>query len=160
MHDGGRRMSSPARLTIRPARVDEREALEALQWRASLANPGDREVLLAHPDAIELPLRQVEAGQVFVAEQNGSVLGFAAILDRDDGVLELDGLFVEPEHWKRGVGRALVEHCAVAARQAGRSSLHVVANFHAEGFYRRCGFKSIGPWETQFAPALEMSMQL
>jgi len=29
-------------LVIRLARLDEREALEALQWRASLANENDR----------------------------------------------------------------------------------------------------------------------
>ena len=41
---------------IRPALIGERAALEALQWRASLANPGDRDHLLANPDAIVLPI--------------------------------------------------------------------------------------------------------
>ena len=67
------RMQKP--LTIRPAVAAERKALEALQWRASLANPGDREALLANPDAIDLPLAQIEAGAVFVAETPaGSIL--------------------------------------------------------------------------------------
>ena len=35
----------------------------------SLSNAGDREALLAHPEAIELPLRQIEAGGVFVAKR-------------------------------------------------------------------------------------------
>ena len=51
-------------VTIRPARVDEQPALESLQRRASLANPGDREALLAHPEAIALPVEQLEAGAV------------------------------------------------------------------------------------------------
>ena len=42
-------------VVIRPARQDERALLEALQWRASLANPGDRDSLLANPDAIIIP---------------------------------------------------------------------------------------------------------
>jgi N-acetylglutamate synthase-like GNAT family acetyltransferase len=147
-------------LLIRTARLDEREALEALQWRASLANAGDRDVLLAHPDAIELPSSQIEAGEVFVAEHEGNVLGFAAILNRDDGDIELDGLFVEPEHWQRGIGRALVEHCADIARDAGARHLHVIGNSHAEGFYQRCGFETIGVFQTRFSPGLEMTRVL
>jgi hypothetical protein len=64
---------------IRLALASEPRALEALQMRASLANPGDRE---------------------------GVVQGFAAILPREDGDVELDALFVEPNTWRRGCGRA------------------------------------------------------
>jgi hypothetical protein len=38
-----------------------------------------------HPDAIELPLQQIRGGSVFVAEIADSVLGFAAILPRENG---------------------------------------------------------------------------
>ena len=85
-------------------------------------NPGDSEALLANPNAIELPLEQIEGGGVFVAEVDEAVMGFAAILPREDGDFELDALFVEPEVWQRGIGRALVEHCCAAARAAGRGS--------------------------------------
>jgi GNAT superfamily N-acetyltransferase len=129
---------------VRPAVVSEREQLEALQRRASLNNPGDRHALLAHPDAIELPLAQIREGGVYVAEVAGSIRGFAAILPREDGDSELDALFVEPDVWRRGIGRELVEHCAAAARAAGVESLHVVGNPHAEGFYSACGFKMLG----------------
>src|SRR5690606_31418477 len=98
-------------VVCRTARASEQKALEALQWRASLTNEGDREALLANPDAIELPLDQIVTGLVFVAERAGVALGFAAILPREDGTTELDGLFVEPQVWKQGVGRLLVEHC-------------------------------------------------
>ena len=36
--------------------------LESLQWRASLGNPGDRDALLANPDAIALMIEQIAAG--------------------------------------------------------------------------------------------------
>src|SRR5438552_887287 len=94
--------------------------------RASLNNPGDRHALQAHPDAIELPLEQIRDGGVYVAEVAGAIRGFAAILPRDDGDCELDALFVEPDVWRRGIGRELVEHCAAAACAAGDVSLHVV----------------------------------
>jgi GNAT superfamily N-acetyltransferase len=147
-------------MLVRTATPIEKEALEALQWRASLANPGDRDSLLAHPDAIELPLEQIESGRVIVAEAEGTVLGFAAVLPREDGDAELDALFVEPDSWKGGIGRALVQHCATLARSLGARSLHVVGNPHAEGFYLACGFDSVGTTQTRFGGGLLMRMAL
>ena len=135
---------------IRLAVSSEQKALEALQWRASLTNASDREALIAHPDAIELPIEQIEAGAVFVAEWNGVVAGFAAILPRADGATELDGLFVEPDIRRRGIGRSLVEHCSNVALGRGSTALHVVGNRHAEVFYRECGFEFIGTTDTRF----------
>jgi GNAT superfamily N-acetyltransferase len=147
-------------VTVRPAVAAEQRALEALQWRASLSNPGDREALLENPGAIELPLRQIETGGVFVAEVAGSVRGFAAILPRDDGDSELDALFVEPAAWRQGIGRALVEHACSAARVKGASSIHVVGNPHAEAFYRSCGFKMLGTKEMRFGVGLLLKRDL
>ncbi len=142
------------RADIRIALASEQHALEGLQRRASLNNAGDREALLANPDAIELPLDQIQAGGVFVAEADGIVLGFAAILPRADGDSELDALFVEPDAWRQGVGRALVEYCCSAARSAGAAALHVIGNPHAEGFYGACGFSTVGTRQMRFGVGL------
>ena len=142
-------------LVIRLARLDEREALEALQWRASLANEDDRPHIEAHPDAIHLPAEQIERSEVYVAEQHGLTLGFAAVVEEVDH-LELDGLFVEPDRWRQGIGAALVERAAHEARRRGLA-LMVVANQHARGFYERCGFALEGEAQTRFGPALRMS---
>jgi GNAT superfamily N-acetyltransferase len=145
-------MSSQRR--CRPALTSERQALEDLQRRASLANPNDREALLSHPEAIELPPEQIAEGHVFVVEQDGATMGFAAVVPRDDGNSELDALFVEPDSWNQGLGRLLVEHCAVIARTRGSAALHVIGNPHAEGFYRACGFEQIGTIQTRFGVGL------
>lgn len=141
-------------MVIRPAIPAERRTLEALQWRASLGNEGDRDALLRHPDAIDLPPEQIAAGGVFVLELDGAIAGFAAILPRADGDSELDGLFVEPSMQRRGVGRRLIDHCADEARSKGSSALHVVGNAHAKQFYLSCGFTVVGSFETRFGPGL------
>src|SRR6185369_15713253 len=147
-------------VTVRPAVASEQKQLEALQWRASLNNRGDRDALLAHPDAIELPLDQIRAGGVFVAEVAGSTMGFAAILPRENGDFDLDALFVDPSAWRQGIGRALVEHCATAARDMGAESLHVLGNPHAESFYNACGFNTLGTQQTRFGSGLVMRRTL
>lgn len=146
--------------TIRIAETAERKELEALQRRASLNNLGDRDALLANPDAIEIPSEQITAGEVFVAERCGSIVGFAAVLSRSDAQIELDGLFVEPSNWKLGVGRSLVEHCGEFARTRGSSVLHVVGNPHAKDFYLACGFEVVGEQQTRFGIGLVMQKKL
>ena len=136
---------------IRPANVGERAELEALQWRASLANENDRASLQANPDAIHLPLAQLESGDVLVAEIAARIAGFAAIVGG-----ELDGLFVEPDLWRRGIGAALVDAAAYQARKRGLA-LTVTANPHALGFYEQCGFSSEGDVSTRFGPGIRMS---
>jgi len=147
-------------IVIRPAHQAERSSLEALQWRASLSNPGDRDALLANPDAIALPLEQIAEGHVFVADRDGVVVGFAAVLPRPDGNAELDALFVDPTLWKRGVGRLLVDQCARVAHERSARLLHVVGNPHAEGFYLACGFRTVETVETRFGPGLAMQREL
>jgi N-acetylglutamate synthase-like GNAT family acetyltransferase len=143
---------------IRPAAASEQKELEDLQWRASLTNAGDRDALLENPDAIELPLAQIAAGGVFVAEWNGTIVGFAAVEPRADGESELDALFVDPPMRRRGVARSLVEHCAQVASKRKSSALYVVGNPHAKDFYTACGFKIIGTSETRFGIGLLMRM--
>ena len=147
-------------ISIRAADICEKTALEALQKRASLANPADRAAILANPESIELPLDQIRAGQVFVAEQGGDVTGFAVVLKRNDGEAELDGLFVEPDIWKNGTGRALVDHTAKIAREQGASLLHVIGNPHVRGFYIACGFIQTGSMEMRFGRGLLMRRHL
>jgi GNAT superfamily N-acetyltransferase len=137
------------------AKPEERKALEDLQRRASLALSEYRAQLEAEPDAIHLPIEQIEDGAAIVAELEDRIAGFAVVLINDHAA-ELDGLFVEPELWKRGIGAALVDVAVHEARRQGLAMM-VVANPTAQAFYEKCGFMVEGEAETRFGPALLMS---
>jgi GNAT superfamily N-acetyltransferase len=141
---------------IRPARLDERRGLTELQRRASLMWEEDREALLANPGVIDLPADQIAGGHVFVWTERGEVLGFGVVLPREDGDAELDGLFVEPDAWGRGIGQRLVDRAVEMARTRGCRALNVVANKRALGFYEKCGFDGMGEVATRFGAGLAM----
>jgi len=145
---------------VRFARPGEREALEALQWRASLVYEEYRADLLANPDAIELPAAQIRARCVRVVEQDGVVAGFSAVIPKGRGAFELDGLFIEPERWKAGLGRALIADAVRLARRRGARAIDVTANPRAEGFYVKTGFVSRGREGTRFGPGIRMRLSL
>jgi GNAT superfamily N-acetyltransferase len=138
-------------LSLRLARPEEHAALEELQRRASLELPEYRDQLIAHPDAIHLPPAQIANGQVIVADLDGAVAGFAAVVGG-----ELDGLFVEPDLWGRGIGKVLVDAATHEARSRGLA-LKVIASPRARRFYESCGFSVEGDEQTRFGPALRMT---
>jgi ribosomal protein S18 acetylase RimI-like enzyme len=144
-------------MILRDARPAERQALEDLQRRASLMWDNYRPYLLANPEAIELPLAHI--GRTRVAEEAGIAVGFSVVLQRGD-VADLDGLFVEPRHWSRGIGRRLVEDAVARAQAAGSAVLEVVGNDNALGFYDRLGFAVCGLAQTQFGPAKRLRLIL
>ena len=144
----------------RPARPDEQPALERILRRASLEAPDYRDQLLTHPEVLALPVEQIEAGRVFVCTVDRKPAGFCVIMPASVGEAELEGLFVDPPFWGRGIGRLLVHHAATVASRMGATRMSVIAGHDAQGFYEKCGFKVTGETRTQFAPALVMHLAL
>ena len=147
-------------ITLRDAAADEAAALEALQRRSSDVWEAYREQLAANPDAIELPQTFIEKGWVRVAvADDGRPIGFSVVIPTDNRVHELDGLFVEPDYLRGGVGRALVQDAAERAARAGAEVLEVTAG-PAQGFYEKVGFGVVGVAQTRFGPAVRMRARL
>jgi ribosomal protein S18 acetylase RimI-like enzyme len=129
--------------TIRDATADDRPAINAVYPRASLSNEGDRELLLAHPDVLELTEAELANGRTRVAVIDGRVVGFAQFVAHTDR-LELDGLFVDPDHMRRGIARDLVLDAAAIGLADGLGHIEVTGNDHARGFYESMGFVGFG----------------
>ncbi len=142
-------------MIIRTGVTHERAALEDLQRRSLLRWDDYRPYLLANPDVVELPLAQLQSGRVRVAEHGGQLAGFAVLLPQG-GVCELDGLFVEPDLWGQGIGRALIADALGRARAIGAAAIEANANLRAQGFYQRLGFAITGRAETPFGAANRM----
>lgn len=147
-----------ASLSIRLAAPEEHQLLQTLMAKA-LQEP-DRIMLLVLPDELSLPIGQITAGQVFIAEHSGAFLGLATVIFRQDGEIELDGFLIEPTAWKQGFAQALLAECSRYARDANASGISVNANPRAKDFYLACGFENLGTKQTMLGPALKMRMAL
>src|SRR5215469_5973065 len=119
---------------------------------ASLSNAGDRGNLLAHPEFLVLGPDGLAEGRTYVAEENGSVVGFATWAQAG-GTIELEDLFVDPGWRRRGIATALVSRIVDILRARGVQCLEVTANPHAQGFYGAAGFIDCGVAETNFGAA-------
>jgi ribosomal protein S18 acetylase RimI-like enzyme len=105
------------------------------------ARPGFWEELLSNPEV-----------SVLMAEEDGELLGYTSCGEsRDDDatpeVGEVRNMFVGPNSWRRGVGRALIEAAIEDMRRRGYSEATVwsfASNDRANAFYEASGFTRDG----------------
>jgi GNAT superfamily N-acetyltransferase len=144
---------------IRTGTPADLDAARGVYRRASLSNAGDRDNLLAHPEYLILSPEGLAEGRTQVADQDGSVVGFATWAETA-GTVDLEDLFVDPDYRRRGIAIALVARIAEVLRARGVQRLEVTANPHAMEFYRAAGFTDCGVAETDFGTAPRMVLKL
>lgn len=123
-------------LAIRPYRPEDFPGIERVHDRARRV-----ELRYAGLEEAFLPLRIAAEREdlfaypgLFVAELGGEIAGFAACTQE-----ELAWLYVDPAHFRKGVGRALAEHAL--QRFPGIRRVEVLSgNAPAKALYARLGF--------------------
>ena len=85
----------------------------------------------------------IENHQVFVAESEGTIVGFYALVAHHEK-LELDHLWVAPDQIGKGVGKLLFLHAMESAHEQKYSEVGILSDPNAEGFYRKMGAARIG----------------
>jgi ribosomal protein S18 acetylase RimI-like enzyme len=145
---------------VRDADPRDEAALARIFREASLSNVGDRDALLAHPEALTLSV-DLASGRTRVAtDANGTVLGFATPRHTGPGVLELDDLFVDPKVMRKGVARHLILRIATEAEREYVARIDVTANMHAFGFYDAVGFVVGSLVDTEFGAGQRMHLDV
>lgn len=69
-------------------------------------------------------------------------VGEASLLDPASDAARIRAFFVAPAAARRGVGRAMLDACSLAARSAGFRSLTLMATLPGVPFYAALGFES------------------
>jgi GNAT superfamily N-acetyltransferase len=80
---------------------------------------------------------------VYVAEQEGELLGFYALIVRANKA-ELDHLWVAPKHVGSGVGKELFINAMQRAAGQNVSEVQISSDPHAAGFYQKMGASRVG----------------
>jgi ribosomal protein S18 acetylase RimI-like enzyme len=140
---------------IRPATEADASAISRVQlrgWRAAYGGFLGEEAVTAPARFAHRWPAVLRAAPVWVAEEGGEVVGFAAGgPTRDDdaaqGTGELYALYVDPSCWRRGLGRALHDRVLAELAEAGlaRTTLWVLEEGGAgRRFYERQGWRPDG----------------
>src|SRR5579884_3434927 len=110
-------MNSPAPDAIRPARLADIEAIQDVERAAGrlFAEIGMHDIAEDEPPSVETLTHCIDAGQAWVAEVDGRVVGYA-IAEVIDGAGHLEQVSVHPDFSRRGLGRALIDTVIAWAR--------------------------------------------
>jgi predicted N-acetyltransferase YhbS len=127
-------------VTVRVARLDEAEVLSGLCRRSKGHWGYDDPFMALSYDALTVTEKQIERGDVWVAEVDGNVTGVVALVAMDEpSLVDLDKLFVEPTHMRSGAGRALMVFAIEEARRRGYARMAILADPNAAKFYEQMG---------------------
>lgn len=122
-------------MTIRDYTEKDREAVMKIWLHSNISGHYfiSQEYWMEHYD--EVRDEYLPKSKIFVAEEDGELLGFAAVQGED----YLGALFVLEEYWRKGIGKRLLNRCK---KKYKRLTLNVYAeNAGAVAFYEKMGFK-------------------
>ncbi len=84
-------------------------------------------------------VRGIAKKEMYVFEEGGSIRGFSHVAP-----ICIVALFVDPDHTRRGVGRALFEHALALVRSSGTIPVPFEGTITALPFYLKMGCTEVG----------------
>jgi GNAT superfamily N-acetyltransferase len=148
----GDRQALGAGSAIRRAQPAEAGALSALALRSKAHWGYDADFLAACRDDLTLLPEEIATSLTYVADGVDAPAGYYRLLLEDNGVAELDALFVEPTEMGQGIGKRLWRHAVDTAAKLGCSVMIWQSDPQAEGFYLAMGAQRNGESESTVTP--------
>lgn len=131
-------------LRIRPAALSDVDILTRLAMRSKASHGYDAAFMAQCREELAIRPQTLHERDVWVAENGDAIVGFFGLEPPDNGIAEVNPIFVEPDLQQAGVGRALWRKLEERARFAGALAIGLDSDPHAVGFYERMGMRVVG----------------
>ncbi len=147
-------------ITIRKINSSEAQLISDLAMRSKAHWGYDNEFMAACVDELSYSAEQIinDDFRYYLAEENGSLLGFYMLNNLANETVLLEALFVEPSHIGKGVGRRLLKHAIQTAKRCGAAALEAQSDPYAEPFYVAMGATITGRKESGSIPGRLLPM--
>jgi GNAT superfamily N-acetyltransferase len=154
--------------TLRLATFEDMPALRPLMDRAirALLSPYlPPEVVEASFEVMGLDTQLIADRTYFAVEEHGAIIGCGgwsrratlfggdhtagrepALLDPAREPARVRAMYTDPDHTRRGVGRAVLDACESAAASEGFARAQLAATLAGEPLYRACGYEVVEPF--------------
>jgi len=140
--------------TVREAKPEEQRELTRLCVRATMKAGYDEAFIDRTMPALTITVPLISAKYVQVAQDGSSeVVGVVWVTPTAlQGIALLNGLYVDPARWRRGIARVLFGAAVTRAKEMKAGAIMIYAEPSAEGFYKRMGAIRIGEGPFYFSP--------
>lgn len=101
-------------------------------------------------------------GYLFLASENGVIVGSAALVNEHDGIYELAKMAVDPIARGKGIGKILIERCLQKTKEIKAKKILLYSNSQlttAISMYKKYGFVHIPVIDSPFVTA-DVKMEL
>jgi len=147
--------------SVRDAAADEQRELTQLFVCATMQTGYDQAFIDRAIPGLMITVPLIAGGCVQVAHRGSEVVGVVTVTTTMlQGVALLHVLYVDPVHWKRGVGRALFQAAVIRAKVLKAGALLIYAEPSAEGFYQRMGAARISQGTFYYSPEIVLPLLL
>jgi N-acetylglutamate synthase-like GNAT family acetyltransferase len=127
-------------VSIREARRDEARALTELAIRSKASWGYDAAFMARARDDMRVSEHDLRHSYTLVAEDGGVLCGYAMTFLQGESAVLRD-LFIEPTHFRRGLGTELFARALEYARANNAQRLVLHADPNARGFYEHLGMR-------------------
>jgi GNAT superfamily N-acetyltransferase len=161
--------------------MDERDPMRQLIAESarhlSRAHYNDQQIETAIETVFGVDTDLIEDGTYFVVEIDGELVGCggwskrktlyggdqftsrdASYLDPASEPAKIRAFFIHPDHARKGIARALLNHCETEARGEGFRALELMATLPGIEFYKSCGFVETGNFDLQLTEAVKLEL--
>jgi GNAT superfamily N-acetyltransferase len=168
-------------MIIRKATLEERDPMRQLIAESarhlSRAHYDDQQIETAIATVFGVDTDLIEDGTYFVVEIDGNLVGCggwskrktlyggdqytsrdARYLDPTSEPAKIRAFFIHPDHARKGIARALLNHCETEARAHGFRALELMATLPGIEFYKSCGFTETGNFDLQLTEAVKLEL--
>jgi N-acetylglutamate synthase-like GNAT family acetyltransferase len=130
-------------MVIRPAKTEESAQLSELAQEAKRHWDYPEEAMDTWHSTMTLQSMHIDLSPPWVADNNGEVVGFYQLI-ADGDHMELEHLWVKPQHLQQGIGKQLLAHAVATAKVRGAKKISIDADANATAFYLSCGAYRVG----------------
>jgi len=131
---------------VRAARPTDEGRLRELTFESKAHWGYDRDFVRGWANGLTFKSEQ----ERWVAEEDGVIVAWAALVPPVDGVAVLDDLWVDPARIDHGLGSRLFRVAADRARELGSRRLEWGAEPNAVGFYEKLGGRKLRDHVTEW----------
>lgn len=104
----------------------------------------------------------IAQNHVYMLVDQQHVPGYYSFFEQSSKMVKLDNLFVDPDFIGLGFGGQLIEDFMSKSRQLKFQTMTLDADPHAESFYKKYGFQSVGRLATsipgRYLPVMELQL--
>lgn len=151
-------------MRIAAAEIDDHEALTRLTKLSKAYWGFPEELLLTWEHLLTISKEYIEKNKVIKLVEEGTIVGYYACFCMEETTtVKLDNLFILPGYIGTGLGKVLMDHFLIEAKNAGAEKVLLDAEPNAEGFYKKFGFVTIGQLQSsvkdRFLPIMELMLK-